>query len=110
MAEVRGTAVSTEFALRLVGPVGAVLGSAALMLSVFGSLNGNILVGPRLLFAMARDRLAPRSLAEVSASTKTPVLATAVLCGWSVLIVAGGRGADGLPAADVRHRFARRST
>jgi APA family basic amino acid/polyamine antiporter len=89
MAGVRDTAVSTEFALRLVGPVGAVLGSAALMLSVFGSLNGNILVGPRLLFAMARDRLAPRALAEVTASTQTPVVATAVLAGWSVLLVAG---------------------
>jgi len=87
MVEVRTTAVSTEFALRLLGPVGAILGSAALMLSVFGSLNGNLLVGPRLLFAMARDRLAPESLARVTAQTRTPVIATAVLSTWSAVIV-----------------------
>ena len=87
MVEVRTTAVSTEFALRLLGPVGAILGSAALMLSVFGSLNGNLLVGPRLLFAMARDRLAPESLAHVTAETRTPVIATAVLSTWSAVIV-----------------------
>ena len=91
MVEVRTTAVSTEFALRLLGPVGAVLGSAALMLSVFGSLNGNLLVGPRLLFAMARDRLAPESLARVTARTRTPVVALAVLSTWaSVIVVLGG--------------------
>lgn len=87
MAEVRTTAVSTEFAFRLLGPVGAVLGSAALMVSVFGSLNGNLLVGPRLLFAMARDKLAPETLARVTARTRTPAIASAVLAAWSAGIV-----------------------
>lgn len=90
MAEVRTTAVSTEFAFRLLGPVGAVLGSAALMVSVFGSLNGNLLVGPRLLFAMARDELAPATLARVTARTRTPVIASAVLAAWSATIVVLG--------------------
>ncbi len=90
MAEVRTTAVSTEFAFRLLGPAGAVLGSAALMVSVFGSLNGNLLVGPRLLFAMARDKLAPETLARVTARTRTPVIASAVLATWSATIVVLG--------------------
>jgi amino acid transporter len=90
MAEIRTTAVSTEFAFRLLGPVGAILGSAALMVSVFGSLNGNLLVGPRLLFAMARDELAPESLARVTARTRTPVIASAVLATWSATIVVLG--------------------
>ena len=87
MREVKSTAVATEFAFRLLGPAGAIFGSAALMMSVFGSLNGNLLVGPRLLFAMARDRLAPESLARVTDRTRTPVLATAVLAGWSMLMI-----------------------
>ena len=29
--------------------------SAAVMCSVFGALNGNLLVGPRLLYAMGKD-------------------------------------------------------
>jgi len=89
MKDVKNTAVSTEFALRLLGPVGAILGSGVLMMSVFGSLNGNLLVGPRLLFAMARDRLAPEALVRVNASTQTPMAAGVVLAGWSALMVAG---------------------
>ena len=42
------------------GPLGAAAASAAVMTSVFGALNGNLLVGPRLLYAMGADGLAPR--------------------------------------------------
>ena len=40
---------------RLIGPVGVMFVSAVIMCSVLGSLNGNVLVGPRLLFAMGED-------------------------------------------------------
>ena len=40
------------------------------MISVFGSLNGNLLVGPRLLFAMGRDGLAPGPLARMHPAIK----------------------------------------
>ena len=52
--------VASEFSLRLLGPVGLLIASTAIMISVFGSLNGNLLVGPRLLYAMGQDGLAPR--------------------------------------------------
>ncbi|MGL6075638.1 MAG: APC family permease [Fimbriiglobus sp.] len=91
IAGCKDTAVSTEFALRMLGPIGAMLGSGALMMSVFGSLNGNLLVGPRLLFAMAEDRLAPGKLVELHPARKTPVYATMVLATWSaIIIVIGG--------------------
>src|SRR5262249_38624822 len=60
MAEMRNTPVATEFSMRLLGPIGAAAASAAVMCSVFGALNGNLLVGPRLLYAMGEDGLAPR--------------------------------------------------
>ena len=44
MAQLTGTTVVAEFALRLVGPIGTVLASGVVMFSVFGALNGNILV------------------------------------------------------------------
>jgi len=88
MKDLKQSAVSTEFALRCLGPIGAMLGSAVLMMSVFGSLNGNILVGPRLLFAMARDRLAPESLVKLHPRTQTPWIAGLVLLGWSCTIIA----------------------
>jgi amino acid transporter len=87
MAELKQTTVATEFGLRLLGSLGAAAASAAVMCSVFGSLNGNLLVGPRLLYAMGEDGLAPRSLGVVHARYRTPALAITVLAGWSALQV-----------------------
>jgi amino acid transporter len=81
------SSVAAEFGRRLLGPVGMVLASAAVMVSVFGALNGNILVGPRTLYAMADDRLAPRALAAVHPRYHTPALATAVMVAWSALMI-----------------------
>ena len=89
MKELRDTTVATEFCFRLLGPAGAVVASAIVMMSVFGALNGNLLVGPRLLFAMGHDGLAPRKLQELHPRFGTPALATAVLAGWSCLLVLG---------------------
>jgi APA family basic amino acid/polyamine antiporter len=41
----------------LFGPVGAIVMAVGLMISTFGCNNGLILAGPRLYYAMARDRL-----------------------------------------------------
>lgn len=89
MAELSNTTVATEFCLRLLGPVGAIIASAIVMTSVFGALNGNLLVGPRLLYAMGQDRLAPHQLSRLHAVYQTPLLATVVLAGWSCLLVLG---------------------
>jgi basic amino acid/polyamine antiporter, APA family len=80
---------STAFCESLLGPFGAVAASAVLMCSVFGALNGNLLVGPRLLYAMGKDGLAPRALSDVHPRFHTPALAIAVLAGWSALLVLG---------------------
>jgi amino acid transporter len=66
--------------------------STAIMFSVFGALNGNLLVGPRVLYAMGEDGLAPRVLGEVHARYRTPAVAILVLAGWSVLLVLGVAG------------------
>jgi APA family basic amino acid/polyamine antiporter len=89
MANINDRPVATEFSLRLLGSVGAVLMSAIIMCSVFGALNGNILVGPRVLYAMGDDGLAPRSLGRVHPHYRTPLLAIVVLAGWSMLLVSG---------------------
>lgn len=79
--------VAGEFTYRLLGPVGLVLASGAIMVSVFGSLNGNILVGPRLLFAMGEDRLAPKWLSGLHPRYQTPARAEMVLVTWCVIQV-----------------------
>jgi amino acid transporter len=87
MAALTDTPVATAFAGGLLGPVGVLLASAAIMCSVFGALNGNLLVGPRLLYAMGEDGLAPRDLGRVHARYQTPAAAIAVLAGWAILQV-----------------------
>jgi APA family basic amino acid/polyamine antiporter len=91
MVRLKETTVATAFSLRLLGSLGAATASAAVMASVFGALNGNLLVGPRLLYAMGEDGLAPPRLREVHPRYRTPALAIAVLAAWSslqILIVA----------------------
>jgi amino acid transporter len=90
MAKLEGTSVAAEFARRLLGPTGGALISGAIAVSTFGALNGNLLVGPRLLFAMGRDRLAPQGLAAVHPRYHTPAVATVVLALWSVALVGAG--------------------
>ncbi|HZT78733.1 MAG TPA: APC family permease, partial [Gemmataceae bacterium] len=83
MAQMKATPVATEFSLRLLGPLGAAVASAAVMCSVFGALNGNLLVGPRLLYAMGEDGLAPRALGAVHPRYHTPATAILVMGGWA---------------------------
>ena len=61
----KDTPVATAFGLRLLGQLGAAAASATVMISVFGALNGNILVGPEVPEAMGRAFEAmPGELAE----------------------------------------------
>ncbi len=53
--------VGTAAGQQIFGPAGAVIMAVAIMVSTFGCLNGLILTGPRLYFAMARDRLLGKS-------------------------------------------------
>ncbi len=89
MASLKETNVATEFGHRLLGAVGGMAISAVIMCSVFGSLNGNLLVGPRLLYAMGDDGLAPRALSRVHPRYHTPALAIAVETAWACLLVVG---------------------
>jgi amino acid transporter len=87
MAGLKQTPVVTEFGLRLLGSLGAAAASGAVLCSVFGALNGNLLVGPRLLYAMGLDGLAPRWLGEVHARFRTPAPAIALLAVWAAVLV-----------------------
>ena len=103
MANIRNTTVVSEFCSRLLGPIGSAAASAAVMCSVFGALNGNLIVGPRLLYAMGKDGLAPQALSEVHPRFRTPVVAIMVLAGWSALLVLAGAilTANQLPTFEV---------
>lgn len=59
----------------LFGPWGIPLAALGVMFSTFGALNSNLLAGPRIYFALARDGLLPRYLQEVHPHHKTPAKA-----------------------------------
>jgi basic amino acid/polyamine antiporter, APA family len=76
-----------EFAFRLLGPIGLALASTAVMVSVFGAINGSLMAGSRLLFAVGRDGLAPQWLGQLHPARQTPARATGVLAAWCILLV-----------------------
>ena len=60
---------------RLAGRTGLAAMSAVIMCSTFGAINSNILMAPRIPFAMGRDGLFPTALGKVHANYRTPAVA-----------------------------------
>ena len=56
--------------------------------STFGALNANLLTGPRVYFAMARDGLIFARIGRVHATFRTPVAAIAMQAAWSLVLIA----------------------
>ncbi|MBI3836853.1 MAG: amino acid permease [Planctomycetia bacterium] len=80
---------------KLLPNFGARLMQAMLLVSLFGALNANILVGPRVLFAVARDHRFLGKFARVHPTTRTPAWAIACMSAWaSALILMGGLSWD----------------
>ena len=75
---------------RLMGPIGLKLMSISVMLSVLGALNSNLLLGPRVSFAMGRDDVFFRSLGRVHVNYRTPAAAIFVqaLMGMTLILAA----------------------
>ena len=74
----------------LFGPGAAKLVTAVILVSIFSAANGLALTGPRLYFAMARDGVFFRSLAEVHPRFGTPAMAVGVSAGWAALLALSG--------------------
>ncbi len=74
--EIRGARlVAADVAERLVGPTGVTLVAITVLLSTFGSVNGSLLTGPRIFFAMADDGLFFKQVAAVHPKFHTPYVA-----------------------------------
>lgn len=67
--------VAADAARRIVGPAGATLVAGLVMLSTFGALNGSMMTGPRIFWAMADDGLFFRRVAAVHPRFATPHVA-----------------------------------
>lgn len=90
VTEMAGTArVAAEAARRipLFGGAGAAIISGVVMVSCFGSVNGSILTGPRIFFAMADRGLMFPVIARVSPRFQTPSVAIWLAAGLGVAYV-----------------------
>jgi amino acid transporter len=60
------------------------------MISTFGGLNGSMFTGPRILFAMADDKLLFRGMAKVHPRFKTPYVSITVVAILAAVFVIAG--------------------
>ncbi|MCA9211929.1 MAG: amino acid permease [Planctomycetales bacterium] len=80
MAEMRasGDHAAEQMLGKLSGNTGRAAISGVIMCSTFGAINSNILMAPRIPFAMGRDGLFPKSLGRVHPHFRTPAIAIIV--------------------------------
>jgi len=83
-----------QMVFKLAGEQGRTVLSVVILISVFGAINSNLLLAPRVMFAMGRDAVFFRWLGVVHANYRTPVAAillTGAMAMALVIGVAGGR-------------------
>ncbi len=86
--------VATAAASVILGPVAVQVMAAAIMVSTFGCLNGMILAGARVYYAMALDGLFFRQVGVLDPNHHTPVRSLTVQCVWACLLTLTGRYGD----------------
>jgi amino acid transporter len=79
--------VGADVADKLVGAAGVAFVSFAVMISTFGTLNGSVMTGSRILFAMAADGLLFKPIATVHRRFQTPSVAIALEAALGVIFV-----------------------
>ena len=87
----RSDRVASEAARKFLGSGGADAVAVAAMVSIFAALNGSILSGARVPYAMARDGLFFGPMSRVHSEHRTPHVAILGLSGWAALLVLSGR-------------------
>jgi APA family basic amino acid/polyamine antiporter len=82
--------VGTLALQHMFGDVGAYLMAGAILVSTFGCINGLILAGARVYYAMARDGVFFASAGRISKTTHVPVWALGVQGVWTALLTLTG--------------------
>lgn len=74
----------------LFGPGAGRIIAVAILISIFSAANATFLTGPRVVYAMARDGLFFRRLAEVHPSFGTPAIAVLTSGAWAMILALSG--------------------
>ncbi len=83
--------VAAEMMRRILGSPGAAAVSIAAIVSIFAALNGSILSGARVPYAMARDGVFFKPAGRVHSVYGTPGVSIFALSGWAAVLVFSGR-------------------
>jgi APA family basic amino acid/polyamine antiporter len=86
----RSDRVAAEAVGAALGPAAAQLIAAAILVSIFSATNGLTITAPRVYYAMARDGLFFRKLAEVHPRFGTPALSIIAGTAWAMVLAASG--------------------
>src|SRR6266550_42738 len=82
--------VAADVAEKVMGATGVAFVSVAVMISTFGTLNGSVMTGSRVLFATAADGLLFRRIAIVDRRFQTPAVAIWLSAILGVVFVLAG--------------------
>ena len=82
--------VGTAAAEIIFGPAGVWIMAGAIMISTFGCLNGLILAGARVYYAMARDGLFFQKAGNLDPQTNVPVFGLIIQGVWSAFLATSG--------------------
>lgn len=79
--------VAADVFQKMFGPVGNQVAAIGVMISTFGATNSNMITGPRIYLAIARDGLIPEWLQRIHPRYLTPANAIFVQAVWAVFLV-----------------------
>lgn len=82
--------VAADAMKSILGNLGGSLTSFAVIISMFGAVNGFILTGARVYYAMAAEGLFFKSAAKISPKHFTPINAIIIQAVWSAILTLSG--------------------
>jgi basic amino acid/polyamine antiporter, APA family len=84
-------AIAATAARAVLGPWAGKFVALTILISVFSATNSVVLTAPRVFYAMSKDNLFSKTLAEVHPRFHTPANAILALCVWSAVLTFAGR-------------------
>ena len=82
--------VASEAMERSVGSSGGTIVALAILISISGATNSNVLAGPRVYFAMARQGLFFKQVAQVHPRYLVPVVSILLQAAWAIVLTLVG--------------------
>lgn len=83
--------VAAAAARKFLGPAGGGAVALAALISIFAALNGSILSGSRVPFAMAQDGYFLSAVGRVHPRYRTPHVSLLLLSAWAMILTLSGR-------------------